>query len=205
VMAGRVVPMFTANAVPGAQPRRLAWVERIALGGVLALLAIDLLEAPPLVTALVAGIAALAHAARLGWWQPWVTARRPILWILHASYAWIVVYLALRALAAVDLVPASLATHALTVGAIGGLTLGMMTRVARGHTGRPLEAGILEVLAYGLVQLAAIVRVFVPLLVPSWYLAAAVASGMLWAAAFTLFSVKFWPILVSPRIDGRSG
>ncbi len=50
-----------------------------------------------------------------------------MVWILHASYAWIVVYLALRALAAMDLVPSSLATHALTVGAIGGLTIGMMT------------------------------------------------------------------------------
>jgi uncharacterized protein involved in response to NO len=110
VMGGRVIPMFTANAVAGAQPRRVAGVERAALGGVLALLVIDLTGAPPLATAVVAGIAALAHAARLALWQPWLTAGRPILWILHASYAWIAVYLALRALAAVDLVPASLAT-----------------------------------------------------------------------------------------------
>jgi len=69
---------------------------------------------------------------------------------LHVSYAWIAVYLALRVLAAMELVPINLAIHALTVGAIGGLTVGMMTRTARGHTGRALEAGKLEVACYAL-------------------------------------------------------
>jgi uncharacterized protein involved in response to NO len=116
-----------------------------------------------------------------------------------------VVYLALRVLAAVELVPISLVTHALTVGAIGGLTVGMMTRTARGHTGRPLEAGKLEIACYALVQCAAIVRVFMPLIVPPWYLGAVVASGALWAAAFTLLVVKFGPMLLKPRFDGQSG
>lgn len=78
-----------------------------------------------------AGWIHVAHGARLALWQPWLTIRRPILWILHVSYAWIAVYLALRVLAAMELVPISLATHALTVGAIGGLTVGMMTRTAQ--------------------------------------------------------------------------
>lgn len=205
VMGGRVIPMFTANAVSGTTPRRWPWLERVALGSILVLLALDLTSPPALAISLVAALAAAAHAARLMLWQPWRTLARPILWILHLSYAWITVYLALRAFAAADLVPASLATHALTVGAIGGLTVGMMTRVARGHTGLPLEAGGLEVAAYALIQVAAVARVGLPLLVPQWYLAAVVASGMLWAAAFVLFVVKFWPILTRPRVDGRSG
>jgi uncharacterized protein involved in response to NO len=206
VMGGRVIPMFTANAVLSARLRRLAWVEGLALGGVLALLPIDLVEAPGLATAFVACIAALAHGARLAVWQPRLTAGRPILWILHASYAWIAIYLALRALAAVDLVPANLATHALTVGGIGGLTLGMMTRVALGHTGRPLVAGRCEMLAYVLVQAAAVVvGVLVPLVARQLYLTGIVASGFLWSAAFALFTMAFWSVLVRPRIDGRSG
>lgn len=205
VMGGRVIPMFTANAVFGAKPLRFRWLERMALGSVLALLATDLLDLPALATGLAAGIAAVAHGARLALWQPWLTIKRPILWILHVSYAWIAVYLALRVLAAVELVPISLVTHALTVGAIGGLTVGMMTRTARGHTGRALEAGKLEIACYALVQFAAIVRVFMPLFVPQWYLGAVVASGALWAAAFTLLVVKFGPMLLKPRFDGRSG
>ena len=205
VMGGRIIPMFTANAVPGAKLLRFRWLERIAFGSVLALLATDLLGASAIATALAAGISAVAHGARLALWQPWLTIRRPILWILHVSYAWIAVYLVLRVLAAMDLVPISLAIHALTVGAIGGLTAGMMTRTARGHTGRPLEAGKLEVACYALVQFAAIVRVFFPLFVPQWYSGAVVASGALWAAAFILLVVKFCPMLLNSRVDGRSG
>ncbi len=205
VMGGRVIPMFTANAVPGAKSKRLLWLERLALGSVLALILSDLPELPPVAIGVIAFIAAIAHGARLALWQPWLTLSRPILWILHASYAWIVVSLALRALAEFGMVPGNLATHALTVGAIGGLTLGMMTRTARGHTGRPLEASRLETICYQLVQLAALARVLVPLAIPGLYIAAVIASGLLWSVAFALFTVMYWPILTRPRIDGRPG
>jgi len=115
------------------------------------------------------------------------------------------VSLALRALAEFGMVPGNLATHALTVGAIGGLTLGMMTRTARGHTGRPLEAAPLETICYQLVQLAALARVLVPLAIPGLYVAAVAASGLLWSVAFAMFTVMYWPILTRPRIDGRPG
>ncbi|HTP84390.1 MAG TPA: NnrS family protein, partial [Alphaproteobacteria bacterium] len=97
VMGGRVIPMFTANAIAGSNPRRSRGVERVALGTVLALLAADLLGAPLVLIALVAAAAAAAHAARLALWRPLRTSGAPILWILHASYAWIVLHLALRA------------------------------------------------------------------------------------------------------------
>jgi len=203
VMGGRVIPMFTMNAVPGAKGTRLAWLERAALGGVLLLILADLFDAPGRSVAIVAAAAALAHALRLALWQPWLTLTRPILWILHAAYAWIPVHLLLRALAAAEIVPDNLATHALTVGAIGGLTLGMMTRTARGHSGRPLQAGATEIVCYVLVQLAAAVRVFVPLAAPQLLIDAIVASGALWGIAFALFSARYFPILVFPRADGR--
>ena len=204
VVAGRVIPGFTNNAIPGAGARRIQWIEYGAVGSVLFLLLFDLanLEKAAAVAAL--GAAAL-HAARLVLWAPWKTRSRPILWVLHLSYAWIVVHLALRGLAAFDLAPASLATHALTVGAIGGLTLGMMTRTARGHTARPLTSGRAEVAAYVLVQLAAAVRVFLPLLLPSAYMIAVVLSAMLWSAAFAVFVVVYYPILTRPRFDGQPG
>ncbi len=205
VMGGRVIPMFTANAVRGAQPRRYPWLERVAIGSVIALLAAESLPLPAIAIALVAAVCALAQGARLVLWQPWLTAKQPILWILHAAYAWIVAYLALRALAAMDIVPISLAVHALTVGAIGGLTVGMMTRTARGHTGRTLQAGKLEVWSYVLIQAAAVVRVLVPLADPQWYLVAIIVAGGLWSVAFILLAVQFAPMLLRPRVDGRSG
>jgi len=204
VMAGRVIPPFTNNAVPGAGARRNARLETAALASVLALLALDVVGFVR-AAAVVALAAALLHAWRLWLWAPLATRGRPILWILHLSYAWVVVHLALRGLAGLDLAPSVLATHALTVGAIGGLTIGMMTRTARGHTARPLKVGPWEVAAYGLVQLAAAARVLLPVVIPDAYVAFVVLSGLLWSIAFAIFTVVYIPILVRPRLDGLPG
>ena len=204
VVGGRVIPAFTNNAVPGAGARRNRVVEYGALGSVVVLLVLDGLESSVPAAALCL-VAAALHAARLALWAPWATRGQPILWILHLSYAWIVLHLLLRGLAGFDVVAPGLATHALTVGAVGGLTLGMMTRTARGHTARPLQVGIAEVWAYGLVQLAALVRVVLPLALPEAYVALIAASAALWFAAFALFTVVYFPILSRPRLDGQPG
>ena len=204
VMGGRVIPAFTNNAIPGAGARRNQWLEYAALGSVLALLVADVADLGRM-AASVALAAALLHAARLALWAPWATRTRPILWILHVSYAWIVLHLALRGLAGFDLVVPGLATHALTVGAIGGLTLGMMTRTARGHTGRPLQVGRLEIAAYVLVQVAAVARALLPLALPGAYVALVAASAAPWCAAFALYVVVYLPILTRARLDGKPG
>ena len=205
VMGGRVIPMFTMNGIPGVFCARLPWIERLAPGSILALLAADVLGAPELIIGATAAVAAAAHAARLALWRPWRTLNTPLVWILHFAYAWIVLALALRALAAGDLVPAGLAIHALTVGAIGSLTLGMMTRTSLGHTGRPLQARRAEVFCYATIQFAALLRVFLPLAFPSLYLQAIVGSGLLWSLAFGVFTISYWPILSRPRLDGKPG
>ncbi len=128
-----------------------------------------------------------------------------MVWILHAAYAWIVVYLMLRSLAALGFIAEPLAVHALTIGAIGGLTIGMMTRTARGHTGRPLTADGFEVICYVLVQLAAAIRVFGGMLLPGIYLATVIASAMCWSSAFALYAIRYWPVLARPRFDGKPG
>ena len=99
----------------------------------------------------------------------------------------------------------SVATHALTVGAVGGLVIGMMTRTARGHTGRLLKADRCEVACYLLVAAAAAVRVLLPLAAPGQAVHAALASALLWSAGFGLYALRYWPVLSRPRIDGRPG
>jgi uncharacterized protein involved in response to NO len=204
IIGGRVIPGFTNNAIPGAGARRISWLEYAATGSVLLLLILDLFNFRQ-AASIAALVAAAVHAARLSLWAPLRTRARPILWILHLSYAWIVVHLALRGCAGFGLVAPTLATHALTIGAIGGLTLGMMTRTARGHTARPLVAGRAETVAYVLVQLAAAVRVFLPLLLPAAYVPAVALSAVLWSAAFAVFVVVYYPILSRPRLDGQPG
>src|SRR5690606_25460166 len=131
--------------------------------------------------------------------------RKPILWILHAGYAWMPLGFALLACAALGLVPRPLALHAFAVGLVGGLIIGMITRTALGHTGRPLLAGGAETTMYLLVMLAALARVAGPLLLPDQTLHFYTASGIAWAAAFGLYAIVYWPRLSRPRIDGRPG
>jgi len=205
VMGGRVIPMFTNNGIPGTNAIRHALVERIALGSVILLFAIDLLQLPQVVAAVIALTACLAHAWRLYLWKPWRTRATPLVWILHAAYAWIVVYLLLRGLTSLGLLAGSYAVHALTVGAIGGLTLGMMTRTARGHTGRLLVADGFERTMFLLIQLAAVIRVFGGIASPGFYIASIQLSGVIWAVAFGLYAVRYWPVLTRPRLDGKPG
>ena len=205
VMGGRVIPMFTNNGVPGANATRHALVEKFALGAVLLLFAADLLQLPQTAIAMIAVIGALAHGVRLYFWRPWRTLATPLVWILHAAYAWIIVHFALRGLSQLDLLAGSYATHVLTVGAIGGLTLGMMTRTARGHTGRPLKADGFELAVFLLIQVAVVVRVFAGIASPGLHMVSVQASALLWAAAFGLYAVRYWPVLTRPRLDGKPG
>ena len=203
VMGGRVIPMFTNNGVPGAGATRHALVEKLALGSVLFLFVADLFQLQTQIVVAIALVAAIAHGVRLYLWRPWRTLAAPLVWILHAAYAWIVVHLALRALSGLEWTAGSYSIHALTVGAIGGLTLGMMTRTARGHTARPLIADGYELAVFVLIQIAALVRVFGGMASPGLYMASVQLSALLWAAAFGLYAVRYWPVLTRPRLDGR--
>jgi uncharacterized protein involved in response to NO len=205
VIAGRVIPAFTMSALPGRQLKVPAWLERSTLAATaLSLVAWVLLPANP-ITASGFALAALLHAARLWHWQPLRTRARPILWVLHAAYAWLPVGFLLLAWAQVGGVAASAGIHALAVGATAGLIVGMVTRTARGHTGRPLKVSRLEVGAYLLVAGAAVARVLLPLVAPAhtadWLVVAAAA----WAVAFALYLWVFTPWLLSSRLDGKDG
>jgi uncharacterized protein involved in response to NO len=202
IMGGRVIPAFTNSAVTGAGARRDRWVEYGSLGSILLLILLDAAQWG-LAAAAVCLAGALCHAVRVALWAPLATRGRPILWILHLSYAWVALHLLLRGLGGFELISPMLATHALTVGVIGGLTLGMMTRTARGHTARPLQVCPWETAAYVLVHAAAVVRVLIPLLLPGSYVALIAVSGVLWSAAFAIFTVVYIPILTRPRLDGQ--
>jgi uncharacterized protein involved in response to NO len=205
VVAGRVIPNFTANATPGLQiaPRpRLGWAAIAATALALALWVFA--PSHPLTGAafLLAGALQLL---RQWYWHPMVTRGRPILWILHASYAWLAVGFVLLGCASFGWVSGSLGLHALAVGATGGLIIGMITRTARGHTGRPLELSRAEVLAYALVMAAAVLRVLLPLVAPQWMAAGITGAALAWSAAFAIYLWIYAPWLARPRFDGKDG
>ncbi|MEO8057252.1 MAG: NnrS family protein [Burkholderiales bacterium] len=205
VMAGRVLPAFTNSVTPGLNLRPQPRLEQATL----ALTAVALLSwvvaAPAGFIAGAFGLAAAAHLRRQWSWRPGVTRSRPILWILHAAYVWLPIGFALLALAQIGWVSVSAGVHALAIGATGGLIIGMITRTARGHTGRPLQASKAEVWAYALVMAAALLRVLLPILAPQWFVQALLAAALAWSAAFAIYLVIYTPWLMSTRVDGKDG
>jgi uncharacterized protein involved in response to NO len=205
VMAGRVIPAFTMAVSPGLKLSAVPAAERLTLGATGFGLALWVFAAPWGATFVVLALASVLHTRRLLGWRSVVTLKRPIVWILHAAYAWIPIGLGLLALAQIGLVTVSAGVHALAVGATGGLIIGMITRTARGHTGRPVQASRAEVLAYALVMSAAALRVLVPLLAPSLYIASLIAAAVAWSAAFLIYLWIFTPWLMQTRLDGKDG
>ncbi len=206
VIGGRIIPLFTANAVPEARPRRYRLLEVLSIVSLLAILGADAFTpwVPPATHLLVPlfVLAALVHGLRLCLWSPFSTRREALLWILPLSYSWIPIALALRAAALLsDEIPVFAATHAMTAGAMGGLMLAMMMRSSKGHTGRPLTASGTEALALIFVPLAAVTRVFPPLILPEQSMIFYAVSAVFWSAAFLIFFCRYWPILTRPRVD----
>jgi uncharacterized protein involved in response to NO len=205
VIAGRVIPAFTMSALPGVKLQTPRALEQATLASTALGLALWVLAPPNAFTAAALGAAALLHAHRLWRWKPLRARERPILWVLYAAYAWLPVGLVLLAMSQLGAVGVSAGIHALAVGATGGLIIGMVTRTARGHTGRPLQASRLEVAAYLLVAGAAVSRVLLPLLAPQHHVIWLVAAAAAWALAFALYLFVFSPWLLAPRLDGKDG
>lgn len=117
--------------------------------------------------------------------------REPLLWVLHLGYGWLGLGFCLLGLNGVpQWLPPFVALHALTVGAIGTMTLAVMTRATLGHTGRPLVAGPGTTTIYGLMTAAALCRLFAPFACAQYMTVLSVA-GFAWSAAFGLFAVLY--------------
>lgn len=206
IVGGRIVPAFTANwlAARGDDARLSSrpWLDRLTIAVTAAVLVADLVGGWDEARGALALAAATLHALRLAGWRTSRTLSEPILWVLHLGYSWLVLGFALKALALLTgALPEIAALHAFTAGAASTMVLGVMTRAALGHSGRPLEAAPATVLAYALVTLGALVRVAGPVLAPHLYLELMLVSGAAWALAFALFVAVHWPIMTRPRVD----
>lgn len=205
IIGGRVIPMFTRNGAPGTEPVINARRDRIVMGATVAAALGFAADLPAPLTAALAAAAAVAQATRLIGWKPLASLRQPLLWILHLSYGWIPIGFALMALHALGAVPESAALHALAVGSMAGLIVGMITRTALGHTGRPLRAGRIEIAMYLLIQAGAVARLVAALGMDGSGMIALVTAAVCWSAAFGLYLALYGPYLFAARIDGREG
>jgi len=204
LIGGRVTPSFTRNwqlkrggPLPAVAGRFDTMTLIVTAAGLLAWsLSPSHLAAGA--TLLLAGVLNLIRLAR---WRGAATLAEPLVLILHIGYLWLasgLVLLGLAVVAPTHVLP-SVGVHALTAGAIGVMTLAIMTRSSRGHTGRPLTAGKAEVLIYGLINAAALTRV-VGGLIPVAYHPLLIVSVGLWSAAFLAFVISYAPVLLTPRL-----
>jgi uncharacterized protein involved in response to NO len=205
LVSGRVMPFFTERGILGAKPRTFPVVERLTFILAGALLAADMIQPygkPPGAMAVSLGLVLLVRIA--GWHdrRVWTT---PMLTVLYAGLLWLALGLILDGLPAFTTLPARGALHTLTIGAVGVVTLGMMARVSVGHTGRPMQAAALTIVAFVLINASAALRGLAPLIYPDAYHAWLMSSGLCWILAFGLFLWVHAPMLVKPRPDGRPG
>jgi uncharacterized protein involved in response to NO len=211
IISGRVVPLFTRNALqrktPDISVESNSWIGGSAIAATILALGLDLVLPASHASGSVALLAAALILVRQWHWKPGHTLARPILWILHVGHAFLALGLACHAAATLgSALPRTAALHAFTAGAMGSMILGMMTRVSLGHTGRPIEASHFTVVAYVAVVTGALVRVFGPMWVaPSHQLPVMLLSGCAFAAAYLIFAIEFAPILWKPRIDAPTG
>ncbi len=204
-IGGRIIPTFTRNWLVKRGHTALPAAHGPIDSAALATLHIGLLGWAFFPNSRLVGAMLLVGAAlnvwRLTRWRGTATLREPLLAILHVGYAWVVIGAGLLGGSLLTFaIPESAAIHALLAGAVGTTVIAVMTRVARGHSGRPLEADHITALIYVMIVLAGVTRVTAAFVDISSRALLGI-SALLWAATFVVFAWRYWPMLVSPRLD----
>jgi uncharacterized protein involved in response to NO len=198
LVARRVIPFFAMRALPGLQIPLQARSGQFQLGlGTLAIVFLLLGLGGPLALAL--GLTGGLSLLQLGSWKPWAVRHKPLLWILYLGYAGLGLGLLVAAAQAAGLaLRMAVPTHIIAVAGFSVLIIGMVTRTALGHLGRPLALDRSMQISYWLLLLAALLRLLA--LWPSSLSALALqGSALAWVGAFGLYLWRFFPLMIRPR------
>lgn len=203
LVGGLLTPVFTGNVLRekgrGGQAPFVPALEAAAVALVVVLAALDLGGAPAPWIAAAALACAIVHGWRVARWRGWRAAGAPIELAMNLGFAWLVAAFALRAAAALGpLVPPDAWVHAFTVGSLGMMMIGMMTRVVLRHTGRPLDVPPAIVFAGAAMLAAALLRLAAG--VHGLGNAVVALAALLWALAFSIWFARFAPMLLAPSL-----
>lgn len=204
LIGGRIIPSFTTNWLKKRKaihlPAPFAGYDKAVLAWTALVVVAWIFVPDARATGLAFVVTGVLHVVRLARWRGWETAAEPLLLVLHVAYLWLPVAFVLMGVAvlAPSSIDATTALHALTAGAVGLLTVAVMTRASLGHSGRELTAGVGTTAIYVLIWVAAVLRVSAPYLGIDYVLAVSVAGG-LWAIGFGLFAALYAPVLLGPR------
>jgi uncharacterized protein involved in response to NO len=205
IIGGRVFPFFTQKSVQNARVKNIPIIEKMCFIITFLFVFTNSFFELTIVNSLVSILAGILHLIRFYGWNPLQSKNIPILWILFLGYFWMIVAFLLKGFSIFTQIPISLSTHLFTIGVLGVLIYGMITRVSLGHTGRIIKADKFILLGYILLNVSVLFRVFLPLLKPENYLDSIFYSALLWIIAFILFVFRYWSILTKPRPDGKAG
>ncbi len=206
IISRRVMPMFITNGVADLQAAikltNRPWMDLSIIILFIAYALLDIFAGNNLLASLLAVILALLNGIRLAGWHVASIWKKPLLWVLYVAHIWLIIGFALKAASPVFNFSPMLAVHAFSVGGIGMLTLGMMSRVSLGHTGRnvfnpPINLNPL----FMCMAAAAVTRVIFPILWEHQYSLWIGISQAFWCLAFALFLWRYTAILFRPRIS----
>jgi uncharacterized protein involved in response to NO len=202
LVGGRIVPSFTRNWLAKRRlglPAPFDRVDQAALIVTGIALLSWTIKGVPMVTAGLCLAAAALQALRLWRWRGWLARSEPIVLILHVAYVFIPLGLLAIVASTVGWTSEISSLHLFTVGAIGLMTLAVMTRATLGHTGRAVAASGTMCAAYAALIAAALFRPAAEA-IPELYTLLLTISAILWLFAFGAFLVACGPMLVSPRL-----
>jgi len=197
IIGGRVIPFFSQKAFPEFKVTKWKTIEILAIALSVLVIIGFLFNISILMSPILCFVTALVHMLRLWGWQAYRYLKAPLLWVLHLGYAWIAVFFLLLGFYYAGAIPLlSTCLHALNVGAIGGLIIGMMARVSLGHSGRPLRVSNSMAWAFGAMNLAAVIRL-VPRHSPLMDRGVILISASFFIISLVIFVVQYWAILIT--------
>jgi uncharacterized protein involved in response to NO len=205
MIGNRIIPSFTANAVAGLQQTRHPALTKLVIFGSALTFLLQILSPFALLNTVACFVMGSLHLFLLWGWRPLATKGKPLLWIMHLSYTWISVGFFLLGLSDLALISIYPALHVFGIGATGGLIIAMITRTALGHTGRLLLAGPIEIICYLGIQATLFFWLLSHLNLNAWFYPFLVIAGVCWMGVFSLYLMKYSPILTRPRPDGKAG
>jgi len=202
LVGGRVVPNFSGNWMRKNKltplPAAFSTFDKVVIASTIVTVISWVAIPEERVTGYLFACLFIGHATRLFRWRGWKTMTEPLVFILHMGYLWLVLWFGLSGLALLvpDIFSNSNALHALTSGAVGTMTMAIMTRAILGHSGRKLHAGGATQLIYALITAGALIRVFAESFGLDYMMTLSI-SGTLWAAGFILFALVYGPYCFS--------
>jgi uncharacterized protein involved in response to NO len=207
IIGGRVTPAFTgeylAESRTAIRPASFSRFDGLSMLLVLIAVVAWILRPGSHVAGALFVLAGLATFIRLSRWRGWMAWREPLVFILHVGYGWVALSLLALGGAVFGFLPAANAVHVLTSGAVGTMTLAVMTRATLGHTGRLRHAGLMTVVIYVLVNLGALFRIVAPATEAPTDLTNLLLgmAALGWSGAYLIFLLVYGKMLVGPSAE----